>query len=266
MFKKEKVWQIALNFTSNRNTDNFMYYLRKNLDMLIAEKDITYSNLAEAAGISVSTLNTLMNSNSKDCNMSTIIKLARALNVTIDELVGAGTMSDGTRECVSKCRVMPWHFVNLSRSYIRHVYNLWVNSGKRNNTRLVMTPECKRGHLQTTNITIPIDISHIPQTAIGRVAHGLMIPCEHYEPYFMKGEVILLAVDRDGLDGEICVVSMNAEYYIVRKKSFIENGVKRWKYVSLFTEVEFLKEDIEEKLGYVVGWLNADDERTWGIR
>lgn len=265
MFKKEKVWQIALNFTSNRNTDNFMYYLRKNLDMLIAEKDITYSNLAEAAGISVSTLNTLMNGNSKDCNVSTIIKLARALNVTIDELVGAGTMSDGTRECVSRCRVMPVHFVNLARSYIRHIYTLWTKENGEE-PRLVMQPECRRGHLQTTNVTTTVDISHLQRSTISRVAHGLLIPCDHYEPHFLKGEIILLAVDRDGQDGEICVISHDGEYYIVRKKMYIVDGQKKWKYMSLFTEKEFLKEEIEDKLGYVVGFLNADEEHSWGIR
>jgi hypothetical protein len=64
----------------------------------------------------------------------------------------------------------------------------------------------------------------------------------------------------------MCAISHNGEYYIVRKKSYIENGIKRWKYMSLFTEREFLKEDIEDKLGYVVGFLNADDEHSWGIR
>ena len=127
-----------------------------------------------------------------------------------------------------------------------------------------MLPECRRGHLQTTNVTTEIDVSHLPQSTISRVAHGLRVPCDHYEPYFLKDEILLLAVDRDGQDGEICVISHNGEYYIVRKKMYIENAQKKWKYMSLFTEKEFLKEEIEDKLGYVVGFLNPD--RSWGIR
>ena len=65
-------------------------------------------------------------------------------------------------------------------------------------------------------------------------------------------------------DGEICVISNDGEYYIVRKKQFIENGIKRWKYMSLFTDKEFLKEEIDDKLGYVVGFLHPD--RSWGVR
>ena len=261
--KKEKIWEISLNLSVCDNTDDFMRSFRKNLDTFLAEKEITYSSLAEEAGISFSTLKTLMSSNGKDCNLSTAIKLSKALGITIDELVGARTMSDGTRECVSKCRVMPQHFVNLARSYIRHIYKLYRKTTSKE-PRLVMLPECRNGHLQTTNVTTEIDVSHLNTTVISKIAHCLLIPCDHYEPYFLKGEIILLAVDRDGQDGEICVISHDGEYYIVRKKMFIESGQKKWKYMSLFTEKEFLKEDIEDKLGYVVGYLNED--RSWGIR
>lgn len=103
MLKKEKIWEISLELSVCDNTDDFMRSFRKNLDRFLAEKDITYSRLAEEANISFSTLKTLMASSGKDCNLSTAIKLSKALGITIDELVGAGTMSDGTKECVSKC-------------------------------------------------------------------------------------------------------------------------------------------------------------------
>ena len=259
--ENEKNTNIYLKLVSNH--DNYMSSLRDNVGLLRTEKKWSVRVLAEKANISEDTLNTFLKGTSKDCNLSTVVKLARALGVTIDELVGAGTMSDGTRECVSRCRVMPQHFVNLARSYIRHIYKLFEKTDSKE-PRLVMLPECRRGHLQTTNVTTEIDISHLQKGTISRIAHGLRIPCDHYEPYFFKDEIILLAVDRDGQDGEICVISHDGEYYIVRKKMYIENAQKKWKYMSLFTEKEFLKEEIEDKLGYVVGYLNPD--RSWGIR
>ena len=67
------------------------------------------------------------------------------------------------------------------------------------------------------------------------------------------------------MHNEICVITQGDNYYIVRKKSYIANdGKKRWKYISLFTEKEFLKEEIDDKLGYVVGFLNSDG--SWGVR
>ena len=259
--ENEKNTNIYLKLVSNH--DNYMSSLRDNVGLLRTEKKWSVRVLAEKANISEDTLNTFLKGTSKDCNLSTVVKLARAFGVTIDELVGAGTMSDGTRECVSRCRVMPQHFVNLARSYIRHIYKLFEKTDSKE-PRLVMLPECRRGHLQTTNVTTEIDVSHLQKSTISRVAHGLRIPCDHYEPYFLKDEIILLAVDRDGQDGEICVISHDGEYYIVRKKMYIENAQKKWKYMSLFTEKEFLKEEIEDKLGYVVGFLNPD--RSWGVR
>ena len=261
MFKKEKVWEISRNFVSNK--DDVMSSFRKNCFMILEAKCITLREWAELADISFATLNSFLYGNSKTCDINLPIRLARAIGVTVDELLGSGTMSEGTRECVSKCRMMPAHFVNLARSYIRHIYKMFEKTSSKE-PRLVMLPECKNGHLQTTNITTEIDVSHLDKSIQSRIAHCLCVPCDHYEPYFMKDEIILLAVDRDGQNGEICVISHGGEYYIVRKKSFIENGIKRWKYVSLFTDVEFLKEDIDDKLGYVIGFLYPD--ASWGER
>ena len=259
--ENEKNTNIYLKLVSNH--DNYMSSLIDNIGLLRAEKKWSVRVLAEKANMSEDTLNTFLKGTSKDCNLSTVVKLARALGVTIDELVGAGTMSDGTRECVAKCRIMPTHFVNLARANIRHLFNLWIKKTE-SEPRLVMLPECRSSRLQTTNVAESIDISHLSRDVVSRVAHGLKIPCDHYEPYFFKDEIILLAVDRDGQDGEICVISHDGEYYIVRKKMYIKDGQKKWKYMSLFTEKEFLKEEIEDKLGYVVGFLNPD--RSWGIR
>ena len=261
MIKQEKIWEIAQNFVSNK--DDVMDAFRKNCFMILEAKCITLREWAELADVSFSTLNSFLYGNSKTCDINLPIKLARAIGVTVDELLGSGTMSEGTRECVSKCRRLPMHFVNLARSYIRHIFKLFLKTASKE-PRLVMLPECKNGHLQTTNVTTEIDVSHLEKSIQSRIAHCLCVPCDHYEPYFMKDEIILLAVDRDGQNGEICVISHGGEYYIVRKKSFIEDGIKRWKYVSLFTDVEFLKEDIDDKLGYVIGFLYPD--RSWGER
>lgn len=263
MLKREKIREISLNFISDK--DDVMSAFRKNCFMIIEQKGTTIKAWAEAANVSFATLNNFLYGNTKTCDIMLPVKLARAAGVTVDELLGAETMSEGTRECVSKCRIMPFHFVNLARSYIRHIFKLFINTASPE-PRLIMLPECRRGHLQTTNVTEEIDVSHLQRSTISRVAHGLKIPCDHYEPYFFKDEIILLGADRDGQDGEMCVISYEGEYYIVRKKMYISDGKKNWKYMSLFTNREFLREDIDDKLGYVVGFLNADNEHSWGVR
>ena len=63
---------------------------RKNIDMLMAEYDYTIKETAEIADISYDTLKTfLYDKEAKDCRLSTAVKLARAFNLSIDELVAA---------------------------------------------------------------------------------------------------------------------------------------------------------------------------------
>lgn len=245
------------------DSENYMESLRDNIGLLRTYYGWSVRVLAEKANISEDTLQTFLKGKSKDCNLSTAIKIAKAFGVSIDELVGAGTINPVTKESMQICRLLPQHFLYLVRTYIRHVYKLFLNK-KGNEPRLVMLPECTDNRLHTTNITKLIDIGHLDKSIISRVAHGLRIPCDHYEPYFMPEEILLLGVDRDALDGETCVISHHSNYYIVKKKQYIENGLKKWKYISLFTEKEILKEDIDEKLGYVVGFLYPDG--SWGER
>ena len=71
---KEKLKKLSLQLTADRN--NYMTAFKHNIDMYIAEKDITMRELSEVADIPYSTLNTFIYGNAKDCNLSTAVKLA----------------------------------------------------------------------------------------------------------------------------------------------------------------------------------------------
>ena len=204
-----------------------------------------------------------MNGKGKDCNWSTVIKLSKALGISVDELVGANTLDEDTRRAIAKLRIMPPHFQNLAKSYVRHIYKLFEKTIAPE-PRLILQPEFKNGHLQFTNVTEIVDIGHLDKNIIQSVAQGIKIPCDHYEPYFLQDETVLLGIDRSGMNNELCVISHGGQYFIVKKKMYFDNGIKKWKYMSLFTEKEFLNEEVEDKLGYVVGFLNPDN--SWGER
>ena len=99
---KEKLCGISRKLTSNR--ENFIAAFRKNLFMYSDEKDITLKESAENADIPFSTLNSFLYGSSKDIKLSTAVKLAHALDVSIDELVGADTLSGLSRESIAICR------------------------------------------------------------------------------------------------------------------------------------------------------------------
>lgn len=261
---KEKLKKLSLKLTADR--DDYMTAFRHNVDMYIAEKDITIRELSEVADIPYSTLNTFLYGTSKDCNLSTAVKLARALNISIDELVGAETIEPETRECVQLSRNLKEHHRYVIRSYVRHQYKLHGEVQPTSKQISIMLPECRNGYLKTTNVCEAVNIDHLEKGTRSKVCLGLKIPCDHYEPHFLQEEIILLATDRDGMNGEKCVISHAGNYYICIKKIETVNGVKKISYLSMIDghSKMFDYEEIDDKIGYVVGFLYPDE--SWGER
>ncbi len=260
----EKLKKLSLKLVANPN--DWMQSFKKNIDMYIKEKDITIRELSETADINFETLKTFIYGDSKDCKLSTAVKLAKALNVTIDELVGAGTIEDDTRECVALARNLKDHHRYVIRSYVRHQYKLHGDVPINSKQISIVLPECHNGHLKTTNVTEALNIDHLQSSTKSKVCLGLRVPCEHYEPYFMQNEIILLAADRDGNNNERCVISQGGNFYICIKKIETVNGKKNISYISLMDGKNkmFNYNEIDDKIGYVVGFLFPDG--TWGER
>ena len=81
--QNEKLKKLSLKLVSN--PDDWMSSFRKNIDMYISEKDITIRELSEVADINFETLKSFIYGDAKDCKLSTAIKLAKALHISIDE-------------------------------------------------------------------------------------------------------------------------------------------------------------------------------------
>ncbi len=247
------------------NPQNYMESFRKNLDILIDDYDYSIRELSEKADMSFETLKSFIYGDAKDCKLSTAVKLSKVFGISIDELVGAGTIDDNSKECLVMSRNMPDYVRYLIRSFIRHQHKIHSRLDPKSINIPVLMPECSNGYLPTTNITSTVCIDHLTNNLKSKVMLGLQIPCEHYEPYYMPNEILLLSADRGALNGEKCVLSYKGNYFIAIKRIYIEDGVKKWKYISIMdVQTEILPNDIDDKYGYVVGFLNPDG--TWGVR
>jgi len=247
------------------NPQNYVDSFRKNIFTLLNANGCTLKELSEKADMPYETLKSFLYGVSKDCKLSTAVKIARAFDLSIDEIVGAGTLDTRARESFYICRTLPDYVVYLIRSFIRHQHKIHSQFDNESINIPVLLPEYANGHLITTNITTTVCIDHLNDNLKSKVALGLQIPCEHYEPYYMPNEIVLLSVDRDGLSGERCIVSYKGNYFFALKRSYIEDGIKKWKYISMMDgKSEVLKHEIDDKIGYVVGYLNPDN--SWGIR
>uniref|UniRef100_UPI004055C087 helix-turn-helix domain-containing protein n=1 Tax=Acetatifactor sp. TaxID=1872090 RepID=UPI004055C087 len=247
------------------NPQNYVESFRNNIFRLMDIYDLSLRELSEKADMPFETLKSFLYGDAKDCKLSTAVKVARAFHVSIDELIGADTIDEKSRESLCISRNLPDYVVYLIRSFIRHQNKLQSQFDAKSVNIPVLLPQCANGYLPTTNITTTVCIDHLTNNLKSKIALGIQIPCEHYEPYYMPNEIILLAVDRDGLNGERCVVSYKGNYFFAIKRSYIENGEKKWKYISMMDgRTEVLKSDIDDKIGYIAGYLNPDG--SWGVR
>ena len=247
------------------NNENYMDAFRYNVGVLRNYYGWSVRMLAEKADLSADTLNGFLKGTSKDCNLVTAIKLARAFNISIDELVGAETIEKETRECIAMSRNLPDYVRYLNKSFIKHQYKLHNEFDKDAKPIPVYTPQCVNGYLKTTNLIRYVDINHLTNNLKSKICAGIQIPCEHYEPYYMPNEIVLLSADRAGLNQERCVVTYKGNYFFAIKRIDIVDGEKKVKYLSMMgSNLEILPSDIDDKLGYVVGFLNPDE--SWGVR
>ena len=132
--KNQKNQNIYLDLVADYG--NYMESLRNNIGLLRTHYGWSVRVLAEKANISEDTLQTFLKGKSKDCNLSTVVKLAKAFNVSMDELVGAETIEKDTRECIAMSRNMPDYVKYLNKVFVKHQYkihsnfeNLFINAG-----------------------------------------------------------------------------------------------------------------------------------------
>lgn len=248
MIKKEKLNELSKNLSANR--DDFISAFRHNLFMYIDEKEITIKDISEKANVPFSTLNSFLYGDSKDIKLSTAVKLAHALDVSIDELVGADTINEMSRESISICRNLPENDVYLIRWYIRYIDSLNKKNEPNKRYVSVMKLECNHnGNLKITSNYLHIDVTDIDKEYRGKVFFGITMPCEHYMPTYSPYDILLIANDRQPHPNENSLIRIDGYLYIANRK--IENGVA--KYYSIRDGKFRINEiDIDEHIGYIV--------------
>ena len=243
MMNKEKLKKISRNLSANSN--DFMSAFRKNMFMYIEEKDITIKEISEEADVPFSTLNTFLYGDSKDIKLSTAVKLAKALNVSIDELVGAGTIPELSRESLSICRNLPDNDLYLVRWYIRYINRLNLNTEPNKRTVSVMETECENGNIKITSNYRKIDITEMDECSRVKVFFGITMPCENYMPHYSPYDILLIANDRPAKRSENILIRTGKYLWIARNEKANDfYSIRDGKY-------RCSKDDIDEIIGYI---------------
>lgn len=253
--KKEKLNKLSLKLTTDNK--NFMSAFRKNLFMYVEEKDITIKEISEEAGIPFSTLNSFLYGKTNDVKLSTAVKLAKALKISIDELVGAETISDISRESIAICRNLPENALYLVRWYIRYIDSLNKKNEPHRRYVSVMELECNaNGNLKITTNYKHIDITDIDKEKRCKIFFGVTMPCDHYMPHYSPYDILLIANDRNPQCNENSLLRIDGFLHIAKRK--IENGVA--KYYSLRDgKFRINEDDVDEVVGYIACKITTEE-------
>ena len=254
MMREEKLKELSTKLCSG---DNVMSNFQKNLYMYVKDAEITMRDISDKADIPFSTLNNIIYKNPKDVKLSTVVALAKALEISVDELIGANTINPITRESIMLCKQLPEHSLYLVRYFIRHQARIYANLDKHQKYISVLIPNIYNGVMHTTNIVESLCIDNLPDDVKSNVYLGLKLSNNAYMPYYQEGEIILIAADRKAILGERCVITADGEIYIV-EKTFREE------YINVINNAKIPANKVDDKIGYVVGFLNSDG--SWGIR
>lgn len=249
-----------------KNPQNPTSALRQNVDILMDIYGYTLSETAEKANIPLETFKAFFYGKSDECRLSTAIKLAKVFGVSVDEISGAETISSEGENYINMYKTLPDYSKYLVEYFLKHQYNIYQRREIANKKVIsVLKPQCVDSFLHSTNVTEELCIEHLTTDIKTKVRLGLKIPCEHYMPIYSPHDTLLIAADRDAHNGERCVIERNNKLFIVEKRIYIKDGVRRSEYVSLMNKRFYINDtEIDEKLGYIVGFLNSDG--TWGVR
>ena len=245
MVKQKKIIKKQLNCMAENTNFNYMVKFKENVKKLMDEFEVSLMDLAMAADIPYATLKTFIyNKDATDCKGTTIIKLAKAFGVSIDELVGADTITKETADSLKLCRELSESSLYIVRWVIRHEAEMRKQLGGKE-TISIMRTYCQVGSLKPTEDFYLIALDSLKSEDIKAKIHvGIEIPCEHYMPHFAPSDVLLLAADRNPIS-EPCVVMKREQIFIVKMR--IENGKPR--YYSIINGSPL--DGVDEMMGYV---------------
>ena len=251
MLDKKNLRKLSKNLVSN--PDDYMVSFRKNLFMYVEQKDISLAEIADEADLSLSTLRSFLYGDSQDCHVSTVVKLAKALKISCDELLGAGTISDQTCESLQLVRQLPESFTHFVRWAIHFHYGKLTSGEVTSRSIEVMQPICHdNGNLKMTNDFDVIDIGHLSDDVRPKIFMGIKIPCEHYIPIYFPGDILLIANDRSSKRSENVVVSVGDYMWIVNRREEIEEGHKVDNFYALRDN---RKRASGDEIGIVIGYI-----------
>ncbi len=252
---KEKLANLSKNLVTDK--DNYMSAFHKNLNMYVAQPDLTIHEIAEMSDLSFSTINTFLYGNNKDCMLSTAIHLSRAFHVSIDELTGCETLSKEERSLLQDFRnsnprtryLIQW-FIDLQKTLLTR-----AGAEKDRFIRIMNLRVDAKGNLFPSNDFTIINIKDCPPDIKPQVFLGIHLNCPNYMPAYSPYDVLLIANDRPPKPNEDCVILHCGKIYLARRVQTEDGAVF---YSIRDRQPHVTEKEIDRIIGYIAG-VKIDD-------
>lgn len=247
MIKKEKLKEISQNLTKNQ--ENFIISFRQNLFKYVEDKEITLNDISVLSGIPYATLNSFLYGKSNNIRIDNVVKLAKAFEISIDELVGAETIPELTLESVQICRNLPENDLLLVRWFIRCLHDLNCRTEPNKRYVSVMLPELDHnGDWKLISKFEKIEITDLKEPLRSKIFIGFKIISDYYMPYYFPNDIILIANDRHARTSEHVLVRVGDYVFIVKR--IVENGIAKL-YSIRDNKYRIDEKEVDELIGYI---------------
>lgn len=217
MTKQEKN-EIPEKKSGKKGVSIYLSNMRRNVDRLKKERGYKLKDIVERSGLKEETVNTfLYDTDLQDCRLATAVGIAKAFGVTVAELAETETMADRLVENIKIYRTLPerskalidWHIRNQKFMHEEHCKDRPIS---------IMKPICSNnGNLKRTYDYELFNTSSLDTEFYHKIFFGIRIPCEHYVPFYMPNDILLIANDRDAMKNEHTVVIINDNILITNR-------------------------------------------------
>lgn len=232
-----------------KNSVEMSDIFRQNILMYAEKEHLSMVDVANRSNIPINTINSFLHKISNDMKVSNVAKIAKTLNVSIDELIGSDTMHEMTKESLAVCRTLPENDLYLVRWFIRYLDRL--NQETEPNKRYIsaMVPTLtNNGDFKISSECEKIEITDLKEPLRSKIFVGCRIASDYYMPHYVPGDVILIANDRPPKPNENVIVRTGKYLFIMKRK--IENGVAKY-YSIRDGKYRIDESEVDELIGYI---------------
>lgn len=194
----------------SQNSEAWCDAFRANLFVLLEEPGVTIQKLSEAAGVSYDTMRSFLYTDRNNFKLGSAVNIALSFGLSIDELVGAGTITDRERLIIQSMRTLPdavcYYYEWAFKAMVRRCEGLRPESKVVPYLLPSLLPD---GNVKPANVTEVYDISMLSDALRSKVKMALQLPCDSYMPKYSPYDILFIANDRLPRSSEDAVIIYN---------------------------------------------------------